>query len=176
MRIAFTGNLCSGKSYLAKILMKKYNLELYSFAGKIKEIATDLFQMAQKDRLLLQNIADKMKEIDPDIWIKYLLNDIGDKDNIIIDDLRFENEVNYLKEHGFTIIRLNVPDDIQMERIKNTYPTTYEEHIKGMSHNSESEIKNLNVDLDLHYLANDYNLAIMSTIDSFFRERCLISK
>lgn len=176
MRIAITGNLCSGKSYLAKILMKKYNLELYSFAGKIKEIATDLFQMTQKDRLLLQNIADKMKEIDPDIWIKYVLSGIGTKDNIIIDDLRFENEVNYLKEHGFTIIRLNIPDNIRMERIKNTYPTTYEEHFKGMNHNSEQEINNLKVDLDLHYLINDYNLAIMSTIDSFFRERCLIDK
>ena len=117
-----------------------------------------------------------MKEIDPDIWIKYLLSDIGDKDNIIIDDLRFENEINYLKEHGFTIIRLNIPDNIRIERIKNTYPNTYEEHIKGMNHNSEQEIKKLNVDLDLHYFANDYNLAIMSTIDSFFREHCLINK
>lgn len=176
MRIAITGNLCSGKSYLSKILMKRYNLELYSFAGKIKEIATDLFQMTQKNRLLLQNIADKMKEIDPDIWIKYLLSDIGDKDNIIIDDLRFENELTYLKEHGFTIIRLNIPDDIRMERIKNTYPTTYEEHFKGMNHNSEQQINNLNVDLDLYYSADDYNLSLMKTINEFFQERCLINK
>ena len=29
--------------------------------------------MENKDRKLLQNIADKMKEIDQDIWIKYVL-------------------------------------------------------------------------------------------------------
>ena len=101
MKIAITGNICSGKSYLSRILMKKYNLELYSFAEKIKKISTDLFKVQHKDRILIQTIADKMKEIDPDIWIKYLLTEINDKENIIIDDLRFENEVKYLKEHGF---------------------------------------------------------------------------
>ena len=94
----------------------------------------------------------------------------------VINKEAFYTEINYLKEHGFTIIRLNIPDDIRMERIKNTYPTTYEEHFKGMNHNSEQQINNLNVDLDLYYSAGDYNLSLMKTINEFFQERCLINK
>jgi dephospho-CoA kinase len=172
MKIAITGNICSGKSYLSRILMKKYNLELYSFAEKIKKISTDLFKVQHKDRILIQTIADKMKEIDPDIWIKYLLTEINDKENIIIDDLRFENEVKYLKEHGFVIIRLNVPDNIRIERIKSTYPNNYIEHIEGMNHNSENDIANLEVDLDLNF-TNDYNFTVLDTIDKFMMENCL---
>ena len=65
--------------------------------------------------------------------------------------MRFENEVKYLKEHGFVIIRLNVPDNIRIERIKSTYPNNYTEHIEGMNHNSENDIANLEVDLDLNF-------------------------
>jgi len=172
MKIAITGNICSGKSYLSRILMKKYNLELYSFAEKIKKISTDLFKVQHKDRTLIQTITDKMKEIDPDIWIKYLLTEINDKENIIIDDLRFENEVKYLKEHGFVIIRLNVPDNIRIERIKSTYPNNYIEHIEGMNHSSENDIANLEVDLDLNF-TNDYNFTVLDTIDKFMMENCL---
>lgn len=170
MRLAITGNLCSGKSYLAKILVKKYNLELFSFAGKIKEIANDLFDSKFKDRLLLQNIADKMKEIDPDVWIKYVIKSIEDKDNIIIDDLRFPNELKYLKENGFIIIRLNVDEETRIQRIKNTYPDKYSEHIKGMNHNSEKNIANLKVDIDIDFIPNDYNLNSLSLIEKYLKD------
>ena len=43
---------------------------------KIKELATDLFGMGKKDRLLLQCLADKMKEIDENVWVKYISNKI----------------------------------------------------------------------------------------------------
>ena len=150
MKIALTGNICSGKSYLANLLAKKYNLEIYSFASKIKEIAVDLFKMENKDRKLLQNIADKMKEIDKDIWIKYVLADIGEKKNVIIDDLRFENELNYLRQNGFIIIRLKVPEEERVSRIKKLYPDNYKQHIEGSKHNSELNVNNLNVDLEIN--------------------------
>ena len=166
MKIAITGNLCSGKTYLSNILTKKYNLELFSFSTKIKTIASELFNIKHKDRLLLQSISDNMKLIDEDIWIKYILSEIGINQNVIIDDLRFENEVKYLKEHGFIIIRINIDEDIRIERIKSTYPNTYNEHIKGMEHNSEKSIKNLEVDLDV-YFTDDYCLSVLTTIDKF---------
>lgn len=152
MKIALTGNICSGKSYLSKILAKKYDLKIYSFAGKIKEIAHDLFNMDlnNKDRELLQNIADKMKEIDSDIWIKYLMKSIQNQENIIIDDLRFPNELEYLKKAGFIIIRVSVSENVRIERIKKLYPITYQQHIEGGKHNSESNVHKLNVDLEVN--------------------------
>ena len=86
MRIAICGKMGSGKTYIADKLAKEYNLEKVSFAEKIKDIAFDLFNIEQKDRKLLQIIGDKMKEIDKDIWIKYLLKKIKRKtyDQMII--------------------------------------------------------------------------------------------
>ena len=77
MKFAITGPMCSGKSTIANIL-KTVNkeLEIYSFGKKIKDIAHDqLFNMDGnlKDRTLLINIADKMRDIDPDIWAKYII-------------------------------------------------------------------------------------------------------
>ena len=79
-----------------------YEYEIYSFGGKIKDIAYDLFQMDKniKDRSLLINIADRMRDIDPDIWAKYIINDIGDHKYCIIDDLRFQNELDILQKDG----------------------------------------------------------------------------
>ena len=105
MKIAITGKMCSGKSFISDLLAKKYNLKKLSFGGKVKDLAKDLFGMEGKNRLLLQSLADKMKEIDKDIWIKYLMTQIEDRDNIIIDDLRFHNEHEYLRKNDFKIVK-----------------------------------------------------------------------
>ena len=118
--------------------------------------------MENKDRKLLQNIADKMKEIDQDIWIKYVLAEIGDNDNVIIDDLRFENELNYLKQNGFIIIRLKIPEDERLSRIKKLYPNSYNQHIEGSKHNSELNVNNLNVDIEINS-----DLEALNNIDKF---------
>lgn len=50
IRIGITGKLCSGKSKLADIIKQKYSFfEIKSFASKIKEIATDIFDMKETD-------------------------------------------------------------------------------------------------------------------------------
>lgn len=49
-------------------------------------------------RQLLQYIGDKMREIDPDIWVKGLLNSYYKFENWIIPDLRFKNEAKGIRE------------------------------------------------------------------------------
>ena len=106
MKIAICGPICSGKTYLSDYLQNNYNLRKYAFGDKVKEIANDLFNMKYKNRKLLQTIADKMREIDKDIWAKYVIQQIEHLDNIIIEDLRFVNEAKYLQTLGFIIIKL----------------------------------------------------------------------
>ena len=150
MKIAITGKMCSGKTFISNLLAKKYKLKKLSFGGKIKELAQDLFGMNNKDRLLLQSLADKMKEIDNDVWVKYITNKIGHDDNIIIDDLRFYNELKYLRNNGFTIIRLLISEDKRIERLKTKYRDNYEKHLAGFYHNSEKDILSLTVDLEIN--------------------------
>ena len=121
MKIAIYGPMCSGKSTIASIIKENNSdYEIFSFGQKIKDLAKELFNMEGKDRTLLITIADKMREIDIDVWAKYIIKQTKSKENCIIDDLRFQNELNYL--HDWMIIALTTPKNIRIERIKNIYP------------------------------------------------------
>jgi len=113
VRIAFSGKMQVGKTTSAEYLVRKYGFVKLSFAGKLKEIAKDLwseqFECNQKPRKLLQDLGIKMREIDEDVWVKYLLRIIKNlpkETNIAIDDLRFLNEYKALKNEGFFVVRI----------------------------------------------------------------------
>ena len=76
MKIAITGKICSGKSTLAEKLKTELKLEKHSFGNNVKKYAKELFNMEYKDRKLIQDFAEKLKEIDNDIWIKQLDKEI----------------------------------------------------------------------------------------------------
>lgn len=143
MKIAIHGPMCSGKTTISNII-KEYDDEynIYSFGGKIKEIAQDLFKMNGKDRTLLITIAKKMKEIDSNIWINYIIDKINhdNSDKCIIDDLRFQNEIDNL--NGWKIISLTTPKEVRIKRIMATYKDNYKDHLKNIDDISEtSDIK-----------------------------------
>jgi len=74
MKIAIYGPMCSGKTTVAQIIQDYDSRHgIYSFGKKIKDLALELFEMEGKDRSLLINIADKMREIDEDVWAKYII-------------------------------------------------------------------------------------------------------
>ena len=157
MNIGIIGKMCSGKSTVAnKIKENNENYNITSFAKKVKEIAVDLFDMNVKDRKLLQSIGTKMREIDKDIWVKYTLKHCSNFKYNIIDDVRYENEIKYLKNNGWFLIKLEICPDKQIERLKTTYPNTWKDHYKNMNHESENLI---NISEDI------YDLKIDSTQD-----------
>lgn len=138
MNIAIYGPMCSGKTTVAKIIQEiDEQYEIYSFGKKIKELASDLFNMEGKDRTLLINIADKMREIDEDIWAKYLMKQMSNKTHCLIDDLRFQNELDSLGD-DWKFIALITPPHVRGERLKKLYPENYEDHFKNMMHKSET--------------------------------------
>jgi len=140
MKIAISGPMCSGKTTMAKLICSlNDNYEIYSFGQKIKDLAKELFDMGDiKDRSLLINIANKMKDINQNVWINYILKQCKDKENCIIDDLRFENELNVLdNSEDWHFIVLHVPKEERIRRIKELYPQNYEDHIKNMDDISE---------------------------------------
>ena len=142
MKIAIHGPMCSGKSTIANIIIQNNpEYKIYSFGQKIKDLAIELFSMENKDRSLLINIASKLREIDEDVWVKYIMKLTDSNNNCIIDDLRFQNELNYLSD--WTIISLTTSKETRLERIKKLYPENYKDHISNMNHISETDTLNL---------------------------------
>ena len=141
MRIAVIGKICSGKTTLSNSLINEFGKQNIifskkSFADNVYKIAYDVFNMKEKDRSLLQSIGTKMREIDPNVWVNLTLQNL--KDNVIIDDCRFSNEIQSLKKSGFILIKLNISAELQMDRLKKTYKNSWKTH--DLSHVSECEI------------------------------------
>ena len=170
MKIAICGKMCSGKSYVAKYLSLKYNCKIYSFGYAVKKYCKELFDMKYKDRILLQTFAEKMKEINKNVWINYIIKQIKELDNIIIDDLRFHNEQIELKKLGFIFIKLNINKKLQFERLISTYPLNYKEHLspKQLKHKSETNIESLYSDLTININHNNEN-DVLCIIDDFIK-------
>jgi dephospho-CoA kinase len=144
MKIGICGKMCSGKTTLAKYLKEKNDtFHITSFAAKLKEIARDLFNMQQKDRQLLIQIGQKMREIDPDVWIKSTIREANKYQNVIIDDIRYQNELLTLKKEKWILIKLKISKELQLQRLKQTYPETWESHLKYINDNSESQLDDL---------------------------------
>lgn len=138
MKIAICGKICSGKTTLANYIMRTFpGYQKYSFAQKVKELCVELFDMKKKDRPLLINFANKMRDIDPDVWINQVLKQTKGKENCIIDDVRYQNEVDALIKDGWKFIQLDVPYNIQRDRIMRIYPNDFKEHLDACKHISE---------------------------------------
>jgi dephospho-CoA kinase len=171
MKIAIAGKMASGKSTAAQYL-KELNpeFETFSFASKVKQIATDLFGMTSKDRTLLTSIGKKMREIDSDVWANYTLKETHSRKYAVIDDLRHFNEYRILKEHGWKIIKLNISPELQLERLSQiSTPKQLKDHLNNMNDVSEQEIVNSsNEYFDL--VINVNNDSVQEKIKFFYQE------
>ena len=132
MKIAIYGQMCSGKTTVANIIQSLDERYLiFSFGKKIKDLAIELFNMEGKDRSLLINIASKMREIDQDVWAKYIVQQTKDKQFCIIDDLRFQNELDILlKNDDWIYIVLHIDEKKRLDRLMKLYPDNYKDHVK----------------------------------------------
>lgn len=119
--------MASGKSLVAKYLVDTYGFKELAFAARLKEIAADIFAMdvAKKDekgRSLLQQLAQHMREIDPMVWVRYVLRQVPEEGNVVISDVRFPNEYQTLKRLGFTMVRMAIDRPTQERVVAEHYP------------------------------------------------------
>ena len=153
--------MAAGKSYYASLLRqelidKGINSNVVHISSKIKELAAELFGMKDKDRDLLQKIAGKMREIDEDVWIKYLVYHVKKEGKIpfIVDDVRFKDEVNMLKEN-FDLLVIKIDSDDVYRR--SVYKSKYGKEPTEKELNDVTETSSDDIVPDL-VLTNDYTI------------------
>lgn len=166
MKVALCGKMGSGKSYVSTHLVNINYIRL-GFGDAVKKYCKEIFNMDYKDRQLLQKFAKSMRDIDPDVWVKYIENKINllDSSDIIVDDVRYPNEYNFLKKKKFIIIKLNIETDFQKERLIKAYPSTYNEHFTNINDLSESYIDNIDCDYVININKNEEN-NVLSIVDN----------
>jgi dephospho-CoA kinase len=126
--IGVVGKIGSGKDTVADYFVNNHDYMKYSFAIPIKDIAVNIFGFTteQVNDHLLKEIKDDFWDITPrkflqivgtdmfreifrqDVWVKMAERNITNtQKNIIIPDIRFENEAKLVKEkYNGTIIKI----------------------------------------------------------------------
>ncbi len=110
-------------------LVRTYGFTKIAFADKLKEIAKELFpeefEKSEKPRTLLQALGMKMREIDEDVWAKYLFRKVEAEPNrrYVIDDLRFLNEARLARKHKFIIIKIVGLQRVQLTPEQKNHPS-----------------------------------------------------
>ena len=176
--ILICGKMVSGKTSLRNLIMSIYpQYEHRAFGDKVKDIAHDLFSMdkdkCKKDRDLLIVIGTKMREINPDVWANYVGNSIKPNDNIIIDDLRYKNELKVVQKlpKPWFIIKIRISPDLQLKRLKKTYPKTWKTHLGNIKHHSEiEEFNDLKGDLIINMDLYDTTFPNIKTFNKYYSD------
>tara|TARA_Y100000389_G_scaffold68447_1_gene64923 strand:- start:3118 stop:3825 length:708 start_codon:yes stop_codon:yes gene_type:complete len=187
MKIAISGKMCSGKSTLKEFIKDKllncYNqiqnnglipLSELSFGHPIKEMYYTLFNYSKnKNRKAFQSIGDTFRAIDRDVFAKRVIEKCVDDKIIILDDLRFKNEMKYLKENGFICIRIDIAEDIQRSRFYKLYPGEDYENTRG--HISEVDLDNCrHFDLIVGQDQNDFQMVWNFLMKNYKDDICKI--
>ncbi|HUB92378.1 MAG TPA: hypothetical protein VL945_00285 [Candidatus Saccharimonadales bacterium] len=162
----FVGVTGSGKStysdYLKFRMEEAFGIIVYrpSFSEKIEEIAKDLFGMEEYDRSLLQDIGNKMRELDAAVWAKHIIRNLKASGRlpVICDGLRKSEELEVFKEElkDFVVIRLEADSKELLEHYKKKYgkyPTR-----EQMTNAAETSVANLHADMTLF---NAYDMVMM---------------
>jgi dephospho-CoA kinase len=117
MNIGIAGNMGAGKTTIANLIAKEFGYEVVSFANGVREVKKMLFPNAH-DRSILQSIGTKMREIDQNVWINYLISKLENGNKYVVDDVRYSNEVDSLLSLGWYIIKLEASPAVRIERLE----------------------------------------------------------
>lgn len=156
MLIGLIGRLKSGKDTAGRRLTEKHGFSRYAFADILKELCS--YAVDREDlgwdgenwigsktplgRQILQGIGHGAREVlGPDVWVDAMAMAIAinqknaTDDDIVITDVRYLNEAEWVKRRGGLLIRINRPD------VDRSGP----EH----QHPTEANVDNLPADIEL---------------------------
>lgn len=126
-------------------------------------------------RKLLQQIGQRLREkISPTIWIDYCIRkalgppeapEATDK-LVVIDDIRYRNEADAFKKAGFTMVRLNVSEKVQEDRVKKLYGEVTDDKFNHVSETDLDTYDGFDITID----ADAKLKAMLAEVDKFIKE------
>ena len=128
--IGLMGAAGAGKSSVASHLIETQQAVRNSFANALRHATADVFRLPphsmyavdQKDvvlpqwgltpRQILQKFGSAVRAIHPDVWVHALavqLLDVPKGYTAIIDDVRYENEIDFINQYGGVVVEIHRP-------------------------------------------------------------------
>lgn len=149
--IGIAGKIASGKTTLAHTISGVWGIPVIPLAKALKDDVTEALSAAglacavqdivpqykREMRGLLQDWGLLFRKLNgEDYWVKRMLAAAGKKP-CIVDDVRFVNEFDSLRKHGFLLVRLEIAAPTQEARLHELYPDT---PMSQLQHVSETDL------------------------------------
>ena len=187
-KIGLVGEMGSGKSTAALTLKDFYAYTVLSFATPVKTLLADYLSYSDPEhrgrtywrtyvsnnryhptiRTSMQFLGDAVARTlhGPDVWVRHMDDEWGMNFDepfaypYVVDDARYQNEIDYLRSKGFHILRIN-RDILEREnytalQIRRAAPDLSDADIdqymkQWQCHPSESRIRGLDIDEEIEY-------------------------
>lgn len=118
IRIAFVGLHGSGKTYAAHYLYKQHGFKTLRMQDGVAKVIKWFYKYRPHKRIKWERrieFYDALYALDNDIHVDYILRrlDGGQETtrDVVIDDVRYANEIIKLREAGFIIIRMTMENE-----------------------------------------------------------------
>jgi dephospho-CoA kinase len=159
VKIAFTAKLRAGKDTAAHHLYIQHGFDKVAFGDALKRIAHETFPWVSefsKPRALYQ-FMNVMRDYDEDVWIKHAEQAVkgavdfrvamgAEQIGIVLTDVRQQNEVDWCRANGFTLIRVTAPDE---DRIARAIAAGDDFTVHDLTHETELAIDGFAVDYEI---------------------------
>jgi hypothetical protein len=180
IKLALCGRLRSGKDTAAKYLTLFYDFQPFAFADPLKRYLHEIFPHVPREpkpRRLLQLFGQKMREIDPDVWINLTMRQIDEylrqhacdcsplKPRVVVTDCRQQNEFDRLRAAGFVFVRINADDEL---RIRRALEAGDDFTAEDLAHETELLIDSFDVDYEVYN--NGTTSELYEQIDAIMNE------
>jgi hypothetical protein len=162
IKLCLIGKLRSGKSTAAQYLTLFYDFQQFAFADPLKRYLHEIFPHVPREpkpRRLLQLFGQKMRELDPDVWVNLTMHKIDEylrqhacdcsplKPRVVVTDCRQQNEYDRLRAEGFKFIRVNAPDEL---RIRRAIEAGDDFTVHDLAHETELLVDQFEVDYEMY--------------------------
>jgi hypothetical protein len=162
IKLALCGRLRSGKDTVAQYLTLFYDFQKFAFADPLKRYLHEIFPHVPREpkpRRLLQLFGQKMREIDPDVWVNLTMHKIDEylrqytcdcsplKPRVVVTDCRQRNEYDRLRAEGFVFVRINADDEL---RIRRALEAGDDFTVHDLAHETELLVDSFDVDYEVN--------------------------
>lgn len=118
--IALSGPRACGKSTIAGHLVTHHGYTRIAFADALRELAGIDDAELINDRLYLARLGAKLRELLPDFVLQVVQRRVDCIDGpVIIEDIRFPEELGYCNAMGAMTVRLEIPLETQIGNLAN---------------------------------------------------------
>jgi dephospho-CoA kinase len=180
IKLALVGKLRAGKDTAARYLTLFYDFQPFAFGDPLKRYLHEIFPHVPREpkpRALYQAFGQKLRELDPDVWVNLTMHKIDEylrqytcdcsplKPRVVVTDCRQQNEYDRLRAAGFVFVRINADDEL---RIRRALEAGDNFTVHDLAHETELLVDSFDVDYEVDN--NGTTSELYAQIDAIMNE------